>query len=236
MMINKKIIYNYIIIFFAVVISSFFIINKLVVETLKKEDVVERNIIYINLSSNYENYTFNFRGDKFLKEIQKFSNESSVSHITEGGMHIVEIKIPNVDSNMINNFKKIINDSINLYNLDFDQCLENFQTCDNYHLRDEIISYIQFKNNKNLEKRIDQLICLINSDLTNCKQKIVLLIKSHFEPINVSYNFIDRQNQNKKEINNKKLFLLTNSIMFLFITAVFIISSPILFLLTKKRL
>ena len=235
MMVNKKIITNYIIIFFLVVISSFFIINKLVIETLKKEHVYENDIIIINLESNYENYTFDFRDDEFLKEIQKFSEKSSVAHISREGKHIVEIKIPNADFEMINNFKNIINDSIILYNKDFNNCLENFQLCDNYHLKDEIINYIQFKNNKNTEKRINQLSCLLSSELKNCKEEIIYLINDHFEPIKVAYNFIENKNLNQKEKNKNKIFLLTNSIMFLFIVAFFIISSPILFILTKKR-
>ena len=235
---NKKIITYYISIFFLVVISSYFMLNKLVIETLKKDPVYEDDIIIINLESNYENYTFNFRGDEFLRKIQKFSEKSSVVYISRAGKHIVEIKIPNADFEMISKFKNIINDSIILYNKDFNNCIENLQICNNYYLKDEIINYFQFKYNTNIEKRMIQLSCLLSSELKNCKEEMIYLIKDHFEPIKVGYNFIENknQNQNQKEKNKDKIFLLTNSIMLIFISAFFIISSPILFILAKKRL
>ena len=232
---NKKIILNYITIFFVIVISSYFIINKLVTDTLKKDDLQKDDILVIKFSSNYENYSLRFRSDQFFEKINIISPGATVSHELEEGKHNVAIRVLNANYEMIDKFKKIITSSINLYEKDFDNCLDNFNICKNYHLKDEVINYISFKNRNNTEKKIHQLSCLINSDLTDCRKKTIFLIKDHFEQINVAYNFFESKKQDNKE-NNHKIFLVTNSIMILFIVVVFIISSPILILLTKKRL
>ena len=232
---NKKIILNYITIFFVIVISSYFIVNKLVTDTLKKDDLQKDDFLVIKISSNYENYSFRFRSDQFFEEINTISPGVTVTHELKDGKHNVGINVLNANYEAIDKFKKIITNSLNLYKKDFDNCIDNFKICKNYHLKDEVIKYILFKNRENTEKKIDQLSCLINSNLTDCRKKTIFLIKDHFEPIKVGYNFFESKKQDKKE-NKKKIFLVTNSIMILFIVVIFIISSPILILLTKKRL